>query len=184
MYKEAGVKRWYSGLPAALTRQTLYGGIRLTLYDNYLKSYFHNLFQGGQGPLSLGTKVVSAFSAGSIAMCIAQPTDVIRVQMQSDRGRYPNMRSAFGSIWSAKGIPGLWVGLAPNVSRNAVTCAVQLASYDQAKEAFVDYTSIRGIPLHLVSAVTAAFTTVTVNSPIDVVKTRVMNDAPDAQGRR
>jgi len=63
--------------------------------------------------------------------------------------------------------------------RNSVINAAELATYDQFKEMLLKYNIVRdGTPCHLASASLAGFAAVCVGSPLDVVKTRVMNAAP------
>lgn len=70
----------------------------------------------------------------------------------------------------------LWTGWGPNVLRNSVINAAELATYDQFKEMLLKYKIVRdGTPCHLASASLAGFAAVIFGSPLDVIKTRVMN---------
>jgi solute carrier family 25 uncoupling protein 8/9 len=42
--------------------------------------------------------------------------------------------AAYRSIISTEGVGALWTGLGPNIARNAIINAAELASYDQIKE--------------------------------------------------
>jgi solute carrier family 25 uncoupling protein 8/9 len=47
--------------------------------------------------------------------------------------KYPNAIKAYGIIRREEGMLGLWKGLGPNIARNAIINAAELASYDQIK---------------------------------------------------
>jgi solute carrier family 25 uncoupling protein 8/9 len=47
--------------------------------------------------------------------------------------KYPNAIKAYGIIRREEGLLGLWKGLGPNIARNAIINAAELASYDQIK---------------------------------------------------
>ena len=69
-----------------------------------------------------------------------------------------------------------FVGLLPNVSRNAIVNAAELVSYDLIKEFIIKRKLLTdNMPCHFVSAFGAGFFTTCVASPVDVVKTRFMN---------
>jgi hypothetical protein len=87
-------------------------------------------------------KLVAGVTSGALASGLCNPTDVVKVRMQADRGgggggkavpRYPNVFSAFYSIGRSEGLRGLYRGVAPTMQRAAVIAGVELASYDEAK---------------------------------------------------
>jgi len=178
MAAEEGIASWYRGLTPAVSRQLVYGGLRLCLYD-YVRDFFHMKVQNGQGNPWLVTKVCAGLSTGAMAMCVAQPTDVVKIRFQSQPGRYASMGSAFVEIAKTDGAAGLWKGLAPNVVRNATINAAELATYDQFKQIIVDWTPLDDTQTatHWCAALAAGFLAVVIGSPIDVVKTRIMNAA-------
>jgi hypothetical protein len=47
--------------------------------------------------------------------------------------RYPSAVAAYGIIARTEGVAGLWTGVGPNISRNALINAAELASYDQVR---------------------------------------------------
>jgi solute carrier family 25 uncoupling protein 8/9 len=67
--------------------------------------------------------------------------------------------------------------------RNSVINAAEIASYDQYKQMFLQYTSIPDkIGLHFICAFMAGFTATCVGSPFDVIKTRMMNKSVHYNG--
>lgn len=62
------------------------------------------------------------------------------------------------------------------MARNAVVNVAEIVCYDIIKDAILSYRLMTdNIPCHFVSAVAAGFCTTVIASPVDVVKTRVMN---------
>ena len=45
--------------------------------------------------------------------------------------KYPSAFAAYSIIAREEGVMGLWKGLGPNIARNAIINAAELASYDQ-----------------------------------------------------
>lgn len=51
--------------------------------------------------------------------------------------KYPSSMAAYRAIVSTEGVAALWTGLGPNIARNAIINAAELASYDQIKESLL-----------------------------------------------
>jgi solute carrier family 25 (mitochondrial uncoupling protein), member 8/9 len=111
-----------------------------------------------------------------------QPTDLVKVRMQSEgrlapgqAPRYRGVGDAYRSIVRAEGVRGLWTGLGPAVLRNSVINATELASYETAKEALVYQAGVAdGLPAHFAAGAAAGLMATIVGNPVDVIKTRVM----------
>ena len=70
---------------------------------------------------------------------------------------------------------GLWVGWGPNVMRNSIINAAELAAYDQFKQIALGTGLPDGLFTHILCAFGAGFVACVVGSPVDVLKTRIMN---------
>jgi hypothetical protein len=69
-----------------------------------------------------------------------------------------------------EGVTKLWTGLGPNVARNAIINAAELASYDQVKQTLLKLPGFSdNVVTHLLSGLGAGFIAVCVGSPVDVV---------------
>ena len=96
----------------------------------------------GENP-SLFTKIMAAMATGAIAIAVANPTDVVKVRLQSQHRLMDPSKMYKGTIdcyrrsYADAGIRGFWVGLVPNVLRNSVVNAAEMASYDQYKQMFL-----------------------------------------------
>ena len=74
---------------------------------------------------------------GGIAISIANPTDLVKVRLQAQgkqagaAPKYPSAIAAYRMIAKEEGVAALWTGVVPNITRNSVINATELATYDQ-----------------------------------------------------
>ncbi|PWZ41663.1 Mitochondrial uncoupling protein 1 [Zea mays] len=119
-----------------------------------------------------------------IAIVVANPTDLVKVRLQADgkantvKRSYSGALNAYATIIRQEGIGALWTGLGPNVARNAIINAAELASYDQFKQMFLKLPGFTdNVFTHLLAGLGAGFFAVCIGSPVDVVKSRMMGDS-------
>ena len=87
----------------------------------------------------------------------------------------------YRTIYRERGLLGLWVGLLPNMARNSVVNATELVAYDTFKDLLISHQLLNdGLTCHFSAGFAAGFMASLAASPIDVVKTRVMNGAEGA----
>jgi len=55
-------------------------------------------------------RIAAGITTGAIALSIAQPTDLVKVRMQSTKGRYEGCLHAYRTIVRDEGVRGLWKG--------------------------------------------------------------------------
>lgn len=101
--------------------------------SGYIYRYFH-LYR------LIGLLVFVELS-GALGIMVANPTDLVKVRLQSEGKlaagvpkRYTGALNAYSTIVRQEGVRALWTGLGPNVARNAIINAAELASYDQVKQ--------------------------------------------------
>ena len=70
----------FKGLPPALVRQSTYGSLRYGLYGPIKDSLG---ITPGQ-PVPLWKKIVAGGTAGAVASAVANPTDLMKVRLQTD----------------------------------------------------------------------------------------------------
>lgn len=135
--------------------------------------------------IPLGYRIVAALATGAIGICVANPTDVVKVRFQADgrlpkeQRRYTGVMNAYSSIIKNDGVSGLWRGLVPNIFRNSIINAAEIATFDQVKDLFLHHKIFNdNIGCHIVSSSIAGFVAAVVGSPVDVLKTRIMNAKP------
>jgi solute carrier family 25 uncoupling protein 8/9 len=97
--------------------------------------------------------------------------------------RYNGMVDCYRKIYKANGIPGFWVGIIPNIMRNSVINAAEIASYDQYKQLFLQKTRMPdNVYLHFICGFMSGFTATCFGSPFDVIKTRMMSNPTSYTG--
>lgn len=118
----------FKGLPPALVRQSTYGSLRYGLYAPIKNAMG---ITPGQ-PVPLWKKIVAGGAAGAVASAVANPTDLMKVRLQTDGmmkdaegkllpKRYTGMVDAFFSIIKDEGVLGLWTGVGPTMGRATVS---------------------------------------------------------------
>ena len=175
--REEGARALYKGLWPAVHRQLVFASLRMGLYKEISALFL----RPGETSVSLDRKILSGLLSGAIGMTVANPTDLVKVRMQSDRARpgqaprYAGVLAAYTCIVRAEGLRGLWTGLGPAVLRNSVINATELASYETAKEALLRDAGMRdGVAVQAAAGAAAGVMATIVGNPVDVIKTRVM----------
>lgn len=116
--KSEGPGALFKGLPPALVRQSTYGSLRYGLYGPIKNSM--GIKAGEKVPL--WKKILAGGSAGGIASAVANPTDLIKVRLQTDgmtkdaEGKYlpkrfNGMVHAFTTVVKEEGVLALWTGV-------------------------------------------------------------------------
>lgn len=172
-----GPSALYTGLSAALTRQLTYTTLRLGLYATLRSAVV------GDGadapPPSLTQKLGIGLAAGGAAAAACCPVEVAMVRMYADgslppaaRRNYAHVGSALRRMWAEEGAATLWRGAQPTVARACVVSAVQLGTYDQAKQVYAGWGAADGVGLHLASSLTSGLAYSIVSLPIDIAKSK------------
>eukprot|EP00980_Cylindrotheca_fusiformis_P002879 scaffold674_cov126-Cylindrotheca_fusiformis.AAC.18 len=183
----------FKGLSPALVRQSSYGSLRYGLYSPIRDSL-------GVPPgtpkmeIPLWKKIIAGGASGALASAAANPTDLIKVRLQTDGQlqkndgshnpkRFRGMTHAFFSIIREEGVLGLWKGVGPTVSRASVLAAAELSTYDEIKGRLLatPYFQDDIVCVALTSSISGLFCTVA-SSPFDVMKSRVMGQPLNRDG--
>lgn len=179
VFRNEGVPGLFKGVDASAARQIVYSGVRFGMYDVLKKAAGEETT-----PLSMLTKVVCAGAAGAIGAFAGNPGDLAMVRMQADgklpeaeRRGYRNIFDAVAKIAKQDGLPSMWkTGVVPNMNRATIITVGQLAFYDQCKELLLNNAGLKeGIPTHFAASFMAAFIASVLSNPVDVAKTRLMN---------
>ncbi|XP_055705433.1 mitochondrial uncoupling protein Bmcp isoform X2 [Phlebotomus papatasi] len=175
--REEGMRALYSGIWPAVLRQATYGTIKFGTYYSLKKHLSrHGILQDSTGKERVWANVACAVSAGAISSAIANPTDVLKVRMQVD-GRGSGKQSLFAcfrEIYVREGIRGLWRGVCPTAQRAIVIAAVELPVYDGCKSTLIPYLGDTSAN-HLLSSFIASLGSAVASTPLDVIRTRLMN---------
>ncbi|XP_069691145.1 mitochondrial uncoupling protein 4-like isoform X2 [Periplaneta americana] len=187
--QEEGFFRLWRGLTPAIYRHVVYSGVRIVIYQQ-LRTYVLKTESDGSYPLwKSGTNAVIS---GVCAQFLANPTDLVKIHMQMEgkrrllglplRVRSP--KHAFQVIFTAGGIKGLWAGTIPNMQRAAAVNLGDLAAYDKAKRFFLSFPLFTdNIITHTLASLVAGLVSAIMTTPFDTIRTRLMNQPIDDQGR-
>lgn len=181
IFVEEGPMALWKGITAGLQRQIIFAGLRIGLYPTVRDLICG---KGGKEP-TLTQRIIAGLLTGAFGIAVACPTDVVKIRLQAEGKkpagepkRYKGSLDAYKKIITEEGFKGLYSGLIPNMMRNSIMNAAELASYDQIKSSIlfrfpkVDPDSKS---LHFTCGLSAGFIAVVFASPVDVIKTRVMN---------
>ncbi|XP_042512336.1 mitochondrial uncoupling protein 1 [Macadamia integrifolia] len=179
--REEGLTALWKGIVPGLHRQCLFGGLRIGLYEPVKSLYVGSDFVGD---VPLTKKILAGLTTGALAITVANPTDLVKVRLQAEGKlppgvprRYSGALNAYSTIVKQEGVGALWTGLGPNVARNAIINAAELASYDQVKQTILKIPGFTdNVFTHILSGLGAGFFAVCIGSPVDVVKSRMMGD--------
>ncbi|NXI19667.1 UCP4 protein, partial [Irena cyanogastra] len=187
--QEEGVRKLWQGATPAVCRHIVYTGVRMVAYE-HLRDSVLGRAEGESFPL--WKAVVAGMSAGAIGQFFASPTDLVKVQMQMEGKRklegkplrFRGVHHAFLKILSEGGVRGLWAGWVPNVQRAALVNMGDLTTYDSVKHfLLLNTTLVDNSVTHSVSSACSGLVAAVLGTPADVVKTRMMNQPRDKQGR-
>ncbi|XP_075103483.1 mitochondrial uncoupling protein 3-like [Nicotiana tabacum] len=125
-----------------------------------------------------------------VIQVVASPADLVKVRMQAEsrmasqgmEPRYCGPFDAFNKIIRTEGFLGLWKGVLPNVQRAFL---VNMGDKVLDKFKFVINNNIANdnIYAHTLSSIMSGLSATTLSCPADVIKTRMMNQAADKQGK-
>uniref|UniRef100_A0A8C5WUN2 Solute carrier family 25 member 14 n=1 Tax=Laticauda laticaudata TaxID=8630 RepID=A0A8C5WUN2_LATLA len=156
----------------ALLRQASYGTIKIGIYQS-LKRLFVNRLEDE----TLLINVICGVISGVISSALANPTDVLKIRMQAQGSLFQGgMIGSFIDIYQQEGTRGLWRGVVPTAQRAAIVVGVELPVYDITKKHLI-LSGLMGdtILTHFISSFTCGLAGAIASNPVDVVRTRMMN---------
>jgi len=181
MLKNEGVAAFYKGLDAGLTRQVVYTGARLGLFDK-----FTGMVKQPGKPLSFVENAGCALSAGGLAALLGNPADLALIRMQADsmkpaaeRAGYTGVVTTMGKIVASDGVGGLMAGAGPTAARAMALNFGMLAFNASAKDALAG-AGVTGAPQVFGASAIAGFFASFFSLPFDFVKSQMQSQKPDA----
>uniref|UniRef100_A0A7S0VTG6 ADP,ATP carrier protein n=1 Tax=Hemiselmis tepida TaxID=464990 RepID=A0A7S0VTG6_9CRYP len=173
----------YYGVGISLFRHIPYSGTRQMLY-HWAKS----LAEAGQpagASLPFFALAGMAVTAGAVGQLVANPTDVLKVRMQSDGKKvnlgespeYRGLADAVRRVWGEEGLQGMWVGSVPNAVRAMFMNLGDIAIYDTAK-AFAEPYAGAGLGAAVFASAVCGLATAVLASPSEVARNRMMANGP------
>uniref|UniRef100_A0A8C3WP97 Solute carrier family 25 member 27 n=1 Tax=Catagonus wagneri TaxID=51154 RepID=A0A8C3WP97_9CETA len=168
---------------------TVYSGGRMVTYEHLREVVFG---KGEDKHYPLWKSVIGGMMAGVVGQFLANPTDLVKVQMQMEGKRklegkplrFRGVHHAFAKILAEGGVRGLWAGWVPNIQRAALVNMGDLTTYDTVKHYLVLNTPLEdNIMTHGLSSLCSGLVASILGTPADVIKSRIMNQPRDKQGR-
>lgn len=182
---EDGFMSLYKGLSAGLTRQVVYTGARLGLYDVFIDNA-----KGPDGKVSFAMTSLCALGAGGLGAIIGNPADLSLVRMQADnmlpaeqRRNYKHVFDALARIRAEEGFGGLFKGAAPTAARAMALNLGMLAGNTNAKQ-FLGDMGVTGALQTFGASAIAGFFAAFFSLPCDFIKTQVQNAKPRPDGTK
>jgi hypothetical protein len=175
--KEEGITAFWKGIPAAWLREASYTSLRLGLYEP---------IKTAMG-VTKDSMFIMKFSAGSLAgalgSVVGNPFDVIKTRLMTAEGANPpGMSKVAGDLYKSQGIGGFYRGMEANVMRAMVLNGTKMACYDQISIAIEKSGVVpKGLATNFLSAFGAGFFMTCTVAPFDMVRTKLMNQPPDAK---
>lgn len=172
---EEGIRSLFNGIAPALLRQATYGTIKIGLYHGIKGVLSENAEKE-----TLYCNMVAGMTAGAISSALCNPTDVLKVRLQAQTAGTVNMKNSmlamFIDIYRLEGFKGLYRGVGPTAQRAAVIAGVELPVYDWCKGKIIT-TGFLGdnAYTHFCASAVAGLAGAVASNPIDVIKTRMMN---------
>lgn len=182
--RQDGLFGLYKGLSASLLRQATYSMTRFGVYGPVKDA----IAGKGKAP-SAFEKLASGMIAGAVGAIVGNPADLTMVRMQADgkapahlRYNYTSVGNGLARIVREEGVLNLWRGSQPTIVRAMLVTAAQLGAYDQFKFMLLHQFKLfdDNLKLHIVASLGAGFVAAVVTNPVDVVKTRLMNQGSAA----
>lgn len=182
MLANEGVAAFYKGLSAGLTRQVVYTGARLGLYDKFV-----DMAKVPGEAMPFWKTAVCSLSAGGIAAVVGNPADLSLIRMQADsmlpaaqRQNYRHVFHALSSIVQNEGAGGLMKGSVPTATRAMALNFGMLGFNTQAKQWLKDAGVTPGSATQVFGAsAIAGFFASAFSLPFDYVKTQIQKMKPD-----
>lgn len=174
LYREGGVRRFYWGIQPAIMRHWVYTNLRVGVYRPLLDK-----ISGGKDKdeVGVGMRFLAGASAGGLSQLVANPTDLLKVKMQTRvGGKSVGFSEAVSGIYKVEGLRGFYRGSVPNVQRAVMVNAGELAAYDTAKRFLMLKMGLGDNNLTFIGAsIFSGFFSTVLSCPPDVIKSRMMS---------
>uniref|UniRef100_A0A8C0MMU2 Mitochondrial uncoupling protein 4 n=2 Tax=Canis lupus familiaris TaxID=9615 RepID=A0A8C0MMU2_CANLF len=193
--QEEGFLKLWQGVTPAIYRHIVYSGGRMVTYE-HLREVVFGKSEDKHYPL--WKSVIGGMMAGVVGQFLANPTDLVKVQMQMEGKRklegkplrFRGVHHAFAKILSEGGIRGLWAGWVPNIQRAALVNMGVLTAFiiysilsKYINFLFLQFRNFIFIIFQIHYSLCSGLVASILGTPADVIKSRIMNQPRDKQGR-
>lgn len=172
------------GVRASLSREFLYAGFRVGLYEPVRDVFARWVPQATEGSAAAAAehyavRLAAGAACGALGSLVSNPLDRLKTLAHVRELGTPEegVPAALRRIGAEGGRAALWRGVVPAMQKAAVVTSVQLSTYDELKHALLARgVMAEGPLLHLACAASAACACILTSSPLDVAKTLIMAD--------
>ncbi|ELT95046.1 hypothetical protein CAPTEDRAFT_178194 [Capitella teleta] len=181
MYHTEGAFSFYKGILPPILAETPKRATKFFCFEQYKQLFMKATGSDSPNPTVL---TLAGLGSGLTEAVVVNPFEVVKVKLQSERGRFTEQRSAFQigkEIYKAEGfgMQGLNKGLTGTLGRNGVWNMVYFSFYHNVKSMLPPLED----PTHdLMRRFAIGFTGGTiasvVNIPFDVAKSRIQGPQP------
>lgn len=128
-------------------------------------------------------KFLAGSGAGAIGSVAGNPFDVLKTRLMAAEGKAaPGLAEVAAALYKQQGMGGFYRGLQANVMRAMVLNGTKMACYDQVKMTINNSGLVpKGLPTQFMAAFSAGFFMACTVSPFDMIRTKLMNQPPDAK---
>jgi solute carrier family 25 uncoupling protein 8/9 len=138
--------------------------------------------------LPLHTMMLSGGISGGVAEIAPIPLDTakVRLQVQSNTGKYRGMFHCVRTMASEEGVLSLYKGLSAGLQRQVVFASLRIGLYEPVKQFYVgkDHTGPISVFTRILAALTTGAIGITVANPTDVVKIRFQGEGKKPESER
>ena len=170
--KTNGFSFLFKGIRASILRNGSFVTTKMFTYDylrsNYNTSYFSN-------------KVLCGMGAGLTGSLIGTPFDLIMVRIQNNPKLYPDIYTTIHKTYTKEGLFNFWNGLNYTMGRAIVVTACQFSIYEEMQQELKRRDWLNNeYNIFVMSSVMSSVVTGLLSNPIDLCKTRTMNQCENA----
>ncbi|XP_035665698.1 mitochondrial folate transporter/carrier-like [Branchiostoma floridae] len=130
-----------------------------------------------------GEHLFAGVSGGVISTLVLHPLDLIKLRFAvsdglASRPTYQGILDCVLAIYRARGFPGLYAGVTPNIAGAGASWGLYFLFYNATKQHWLEWQGMQpngnlGPGKHMVAAANAGVITLAITNPIWVVKTRL-----------
>jgi len=175
--RNGGVTAFYKGIPFAYGRELSYTSVKLGAYAPVRDAL------GAGGPdAGIGMKFFAGALTGGFGSIIGNPFDVLKTLAQTNTSG-ASLGSMVTNMYKDQGMAGFYRGVEVNIARACVLNATKMGVYDVTKGYVTEYMgwSRKDVKTTFASAFVAGFFMTVTVAPLDMLRTKLMNQPTDAK---
>ncbi|XP_013180687.1 PREDICTED: solute carrier family 25 member 35-like isoform X2 [Papilio xuthus] len=190
--KNDGILALQKGLAPAMLLGFTMNSVRLGMYHI---AEVQGWTKCKDGEISINKTMFWSSASGVMSGLAANPVSVVKTRIQAAahpsiavgrQYRYKGMFDGFITIYKSEGLAGFFAGVNATCARLAVGSAAQLTTFSTLKEYILGLGYCENAPVKLAFAasIVSGVLCVLLETPLDVVNTRLYNQGPASTGER